>query len=137
MELSFAFLCDYADQSAKMTAVGIGFDTIYAAKVPASHRLMFAVLGVRFTVVEVGPKQLGVRIIDADGTDIAPPMDTTINVEPPPPGFTHRAVRVALGLQGLTFPRYGDYSVRFLIAKQEVANIPLKVTPPPGQPKTA
>ena len=48
MEVNFAFLCDYADQSgAKMTAIGIGFDTIYATRVPAVHALFFSVISLK------------------------------------------------------------------------------------------
>jgi hypothetical protein len=134
----FAFVCDYADHSSgKLTAVGIGFDTIYARQVPARHPIMYGVLGMRFSVVEVGPKKLGVRIIDADGNNIVPPIDGNVNVDPPPAGYTNRTLRVALGIHGLEFPRFGDYSVSFLVEGQEVARVPLKVAPPPSLPTTA
>ncbi len=131
MEVSFAFLCDYADQTAKLTAIGIGFDTIYAPKVPATHPVFFAVIALRFSVVEVGQKKLGVRIIDADGKGIVPALDTTISVERPAEGYTHGTQRIALGLHGITFPDYGDYSVSWLLDGNEVAQVPLKVAPPP------
>ncbi len=138
MELAFAFLCDYADQTGgKLTAIGIGFDTIYARNVPATHQLFFAVAGFRFSQVEVGAKQLGVRIIDADGNNIVPPLDTTINVPPPPPGYNTRTHRIALALHRVVFPNFGDYSVSWLLAGQEVARTPLKIAPPITPPTTA
>lgn len=138
LELMFAFLCDYADNSSgKLTAVGIGVDTIYAHQVPAQHPLLYGVIGLRFGIVEVGQKQLGVRIIDADGNNIVPPLDSTLNVAPPPAGYLNRNLRIALALQGLLFPRYGDYSVSWLLGGQQVASVPLKVAPPPAPPTTA
>ncbi|MSQ05915.1 MAG: hypothetical protein EXR54_03025 [Dehalococcoidia bacterium] len=138
METTFAFLCDYANQTAgKLTAFGIGIDTIYARQVPATHPFMYGVLGLRFSIVEVGPKKIGVRIIDADGNNVVPPLDTGTNVDNPPPGYNYRNVRIALGLHGLVFAHYGDYSVSFLVEGQEAARIPFKVAEPPSLPATA
>ena len=132
MEVNFAFLCDYADQSgAKMTAIGIGFDTIYSAKVPAMHPLFFSVISIKFSTTEVGQKRIGMRLIDDDGQNAVPPMDTTINVAPPPPGFLYRTQRIALALQGVTFKKYGDYSVCWLLEGQEIKTVNLKVVEPP------
>ena len=46
MNLDFAFICDYAEVSGKINALGIGFDTIYSPKVPAKHPLFFLVFHV-------------------------------------------------------------------------------------------
>lgn len=138
MEVAFAFLCDYADNTGgKISAMGIGFDTIYAPKVPALHPFMYAVIGLRFSSVEVGQKQVGLRLIDADGTNIVPPLDVAIHVERPLEGYTYRGARIALGIHGMRFPQYGDYSVRWLLNGQEIANAPLRVAPPPPPVRTA
>lgn len=138
MEVNFAFLCDYADQSGgKMTAVGIGFDTIYSVNVPATHPLFFSVISIKFSSTEVGQKQVGMRLIDEDGNNIVPPMDTTLNVVQPPPGFLYRTQRIALALHGVTFPRHGDYSVSWLVDGQEIKTVHMKVAPPPAPPTTA
>ena len=76
MEVNFSFLCDYADNSGgKLTAVGIGFDTIYTRTVPATHPMLYAVAGLQFSSVETGSKQIGIRIVDADGNEIAPAVN--------------------------------------------------------------
>ena len=137
MEVDYAFLCDYADNSGKLAAFGIGIDTIYARRVPSVHALLYAVASLKFTSVEVGEKQIGIRVIDADGTAIVPPIDATINVLAPEPGMTHRGQRIALALHGVRFPRYGDYSVRWLVNGQEVKSIPIRVTEPRTPPRTA
>jgi len=134
MEVNFAFLCDYADQSGgKMTAIGIGFDTIYAAKMPAAHPLFFSVISMKFSTTEVGQKRIGMRLIDQDGQNVIPPMDTTVNVLPPPSGFLYRTQRIALALQGVTFQKYGDYSISWLLDGQELKSVNLKVTAPRQQ----
>jgi hypothetical protein len=137
MNVSFAFLCDYADQTSKMSAIGIGIDTIYAAKVPVVQPVFFAVIAIKFSVVETGSKRLGVRVITADGKDVVRPLDTTINVEPPPEGYSYRTQRIALGLHGVRFEQYGDYSVRWLIDGNEITEIPLKIAPPPAPPRSS
>jgi hypothetical protein len=137
LEVNFAFLCDYADQSgAKMSAIGIGFDTIYAVKVPAMHPLFFSVISLKFSSTEVGQKRIGMRLINEDGQNIIPPMDMTINVSPPPPGFLYRSQRIALALQGVKFEKYGDHTVSWLVEGQEVKTVNLKVTEPPKRPGT-
>ncbi len=131
MEVSYAFLCDYADQSTKLSAIGIGFDTIYAQSVPARHPVFFAVIALRFTVVEEGAKKLAIRLIDADGKDLIPSLETTINVPRPPEGYLHSNQRIALAMHGVELPRYGDYSLRWLVDGTEVQQVPLRVAPAP------
>ena len=134
MEINFAFLCDYADQSGnKLTAIGIGFDAIYARSVPATHPLFFAVLSIKFSATEVGEKRLGMHLIDGDGKDIIKPIEAALQVEPPPVGFVHRIQRIALAMQRVTFPSVGDYSVSWLLDGREIASIPLKVSEAPQQ----
>jgi hypothetical protein len=132
MEVNFAFLCDYADQSGgKMTAVGIGFDTIFAAKMPAVHPLFFSVISLKFHSTEVGQKRIGMRLIDADGKNVIPPMDMTLTVAAPPPGFLYRTQRLALAMQGVKFEKYGDYIVSWLVEGQEVKTLDLRVVEAP------
>jgi len=138
LEVNFAFLCDYADQSGgKMSAIGLGFDTIYAVNVPVRHSLFFSVISIKFSATEAGPKRVGMHLIDEDGNNIVPPLDTTINVSSPAPGFLYRNQQIALAMHGITFPRYGDYTVSWLVGGQEIKVVPLKVAQPPAPPTTA
>ena len=137
MEVTFAFLCDYVDQSgSKMSAIGVGVDTLYAKNIPATHPLLFAVIALQFTSVEVGQKNIGIRVIDSDGQNVFPPLDGTFNVLPPPPGYSYKTERIVLALQGLSFPQYGDYSIRWIVGGQEVKSASLKIAPPPAPPTT-
>lgn len=130
MEVNFVFLCDYADNSGKLAALGIGIDTIYAQTVPAEHPLFYAVIAIRFNTVEVGQKRIGLRLIDADGNNVVPPLDATIDVGNPPPGYTYRVQRIAFALHRVRFPHHGDYSISWLVDGAEVKSVPLKVAPP-------
>ena len=136
MEVTFAFLCDYADTTGpKLTAVGVGLDTIHAAEVPVKHHLLYAVAGFTFTRAETqsGRKQIGIHIVDADGVPVMPSIKLDVSMEAPQSGYSYRTQRVALALQGLTFAKYGDYSVSWLLDGMEVKTLPLKVVPS-GQP---
>lgn len=137
MEVTFSFLCDYAEPTGgKLHALGIGIDTVYAKNVPATHPVMYAVIALRFSSVEVGRKEVGIQLIDADGKSLIPPLERSLTVERPPTGYTYRTHRIALGLHGLTFPSYGDFSVCWLVNGQEVARLPLKVAPRIEPPPT-
>ncbi|OGN89311.1 MAG: hypothetical protein A2158_04190, partial [Chloroflexi bacterium RBG_13_46_14] len=108
MEVNFSFLADYADnRGGKITAVGLGIDTIYARSVPIRHPLMFAVISIKFSITEVGQKKIGMRLIDQDGTNIIPPLDTSINVTPPPAGILYKNASIALALNMVEFQNYG------------------------------
>ncbi len=133
MDVAFAFVCDYAENSSKLTAVGIGFDTIYAPDVPLTHPAFYVVAAFRFKAVEAGQKTIEVHMIDADGGAVVPPLRTQVEIARPQAGYTHRTQRIALGLHGVTFPAYGDYEVSWLIDGHEATMIPLKISPPPSQ----
>lgn len=138
MEVTFTFLCDYADNSGgKLTAVGIGIDTVYAASVPVTHRSFYAVIALRFTSVEVGTKQIALRLVDADGHDIVPGIDQALNVPDPMPGYTYRTQRIVIGLGNVRFEKFGDYAVVFLVNGQEASRTPLKLALPPQSPTTS
>ena len=133
MEVAFAFVCDYAENTSKLTAVGIGFDTIYAQETPLTHPAFHVVAAFRYRAVEAGQKTVEVHIVDADGGEIVPPLRTEIEVSRPAAGYRYTTQRMALGLHGVTFPAYGDYEVSWLIDGREAALIPLKIAPPPEQ----
>src|SRR5574342_664165 len=85
METEFAFLCDYAQQESKLNALGIGWDTIIAPELPVRHTIMTFVARLRGSMAEVGPKDVMIRIIDADGQDVIPPVEQQLqfNVQTP------------------------------------------------------
>ncbi len=130
MKLDFAFICDYAEVAGKINALGIGFDTIYAPKVPCKHPHFFLVIKLRANVVEAGEKNLEVRLIDEDGKDIIPALRGKFIIQKPVAG-TESIGRIAMEFGGVEFPRYGSYSLHAVIEGHEMVSLPLTVSPPP------
>lgn len=130
MKPDFAFICDYAEITGKINALGIGFDTIYAPKVPSKHPHFFLVIQLRANVVEAGEKTMEVNFIDEDGKDIIPTLRGKFTIQKPVAG-TESIGRIAMEFNNVEFPRYGAYSLHAVIQGQEMVHVPLRVSPPP------
>jgi len=130
MRIDYAFICDYAEARDKVSALGIGFDTIFAPKVPARHPHFSVVVQFRFTLTEIGPKSVVVHLIDADGSDVIPSINGNIIVNPRP-GALENTARLVMEFGNVEFKTYGDYSVRVNIEGQEIVSIPIRVAEPP------
>jgi hypothetical protein len=132
LDVEFAFLCDAALESGgKVSALGIGIDQITAAAVPAVHPMLGVVVGFRYIVTESGTKKVEVRLIDADGGNVVPPVEGEMVLADPTDGLSGRG-NLILQLGGLQFPKYGQYSVEIGVGGQSIASIPLRVSPPVG-----
>ncbi len=129
MKPDFAFVCDYAEVTGKINALGIGFDTIHASKIPCKHPHFFLVIQLRANVTEAGEKKLEVRLIDEDGKDIIPTLRGKFIV-PKPVAGTESIGRIAIGFKDVEFPRYGSYSLHAVIEGLEMVRVPLRVSPP-------
>jgi hypothetical protein len=130
MQVDFAFICDYAEATNKINALGIGFDTIMAARVPTRHPTFFLVVQMRATVVEAGEKNFEVHLIDDDGKEIMPALKGQFNI-PRPPSGTESTGRLAMRFDGVEFPRYGNYSIHMVLEGHEMSRIPLRVAQAP------
>ena len=131
MDVDFAFICDYAEASGKINALGIGFDTIFTQKVPSTHPNFHLVAQIRASVAEAGDKDVVIRLIDADGNDVTPEISGTINVPKPQEGATESIGRLIMGFNNVKFPKFSEYAVHVVIQGTEMIRIPLKVTQPP------
>ncbi len=133
MELDFAFVCDYAEITNKINALGIGFDTIFAQAVPVTHGSFHLVAQFRAEPTEVGEKRLTFSIIDADGKPIMKPAEASITIAPPAPGSYDIVARVSIAFGSVSFPRFGAYSLHADLGGQEVIRIPLRIAKSPQQ----
>ncbi len=131
MDIDFAFICDYADVSGKINALGIGFDTIYAREVPVRPRTFYLVAQLRMSVAEAGGKEVEFHLIDADGADVIPPLKKKVEI-PTPAGAFETKGRLAMAFNNIEFPRYGVYSLHLVIQGSEMVRIPLRVAPHPN-----
>lgn len=130
MRSDFAFVCDYADATGKINALGIGFDTIYSNTVPARHELFYFVVQFRASVVESGNKTLKILLIDEDGQTIMPEITLPLTIRPPV-ASTESTARVSVAIRNATFPRYGRYSLRAAIDDIEYVDVTINVAQPP------
>jgi hypothetical protein len=130
LNIDFSFICDYADVTGKINALGIGFDTIYSPRVPCKHPSFFLVVQVRASTVESGEKNLRVNLIDEDGKDVIPAITGKFTIPKPASGM-ESVGRIAMRFNNVEFPRYGDYSLHAVIEGHEMVRVPLKVIQPP------
>ena len=131
MECEFSFICDSAQQAGnKLYALGIGWDTIYAPSVPIRHTQMAFVTRLRASVAEAGTQDVTIRIIDADGEDVLPPIVQQLSLEIPPPAV-HGNLNIVANLGGLEMKKFGAYAIHLVVNKVEMARIGFSITPPP------
>jgi hypothetical protein len=126
----FAFLCDYAEKEGKIHAVGIGWDTLYAPELPHRHPMIAFVGRVSGTAAEKGPKDISIRLLDADGEDVGPTIDQQLPFEVQP-GKLKGNLEVVVQFGGIEFKKYGTYAIHLVIQGNEMASVSFEVSPPP------
>jgi len=131
MNTDFAFICDFAEAGAKLNALGIGFDTIYAAQLPARHPHFSLVMQLRSSASEAGQKKIQVNLMDDDGKDVIPPVQGQFNL-PRAEGRTYATGRFVMEFNGVEFKSYGTYTITVAVEGMEVASLPFRVSPRPN-----
>jgi len=134
MDVDFAFICDYAESSGKLNALGIGFDTIFAKQLPLRHPHFSLVLQLRASIVETGQKKIQVSLIDDDGKDVLKPIQGQFNI-PKTDGIAPNIGRFVMEFGNVEFKKYGTYSIRIVIENMEIASIYFRVSQPPASPQ--
>ena len=130
MQLDFAFICDYADSTSKVVAIGIGFDQIQAPSLPARHPRLCVVARFRAHKTEVGRKQARVVIMDADGSEVAA-VEGALDFTEPIDRLETTATLV-VNFDNLNFERYGPYSAHVLLDGNEMHRMGFEVSEPPA-----
>jgi hypothetical protein len=127
MRVEIFTLCDAAtvDAAGKLNILG-SFDRLNAREVPAVHPQCALAIKLRFEPVEEGQKRIRIAFIDADGADVMPTLDATAEVRfrPEDPTVT---VPLALSIQQLRLPRFGEYSIDLAVDDRHEKSIPLFV----------
>lgn len=134
MNTDFAFICDFAEATAKINALGIGFDTIMATQLPIRHPHFSLVLQLRASPAEAGQKRIQVNMVDEDGHDVIPAIQGQFNL-PRTEGRTHSTGRFVMEFNSVEFKSYGQYTVTVAVEGLEVASIPFRVIPQPPRPR--
>ncbi|MFV1995974.1 MAG: hypothetical protein ACC661_11120 [Verrucomicrobiales bacterium] len=126
MDIQVATLCDSAaDYGAKLCILG-AFDTICSPKFPAVHPHCAIALRLCFIPEDNGETRLNISVIDEDGKGIIPSIEPVIQVEVPHDSF-FMTRNLVLNLQGMSFPRAGQYSVDIRCNNEIARRIPLRV----------
>jgi hypothetical protein len=139
MDVDFAFVCDYADANGKVNALGIGFDTIFAASAPTIANF-YIVVQLHMDPAEARSLTVRLRLADDEDRNVAPPLELTGEqldsglkteiVTEPPPGES-ASIRIITGVRS-PIPRFGQYFVRVSAQGDEIVKIPFRLAPLPA-----
>lgn len=131
MNVDVFTLCDFAQNTPgnKMNIVGT-FNRIFARQIPAVHPLCALAVLMRFEQIEQGTKNIRVSIIDSDGRPVVPILEAQLNVQISP-NESDASVPLAVVIQQITLPRFGEYSVDLAVDGRQEASIPLYVLQAP------
>lgn len=126
MNIESFMLCDAAtDNNGKLNVLG-AFDSLYAKEAPITHPHCAVALRMRFSKLEEGAKKVKIDIIDADGRNVVPSMNGSINVKMPGVASSS-AVNMILNLQGIKFNAFGEYMIALAVDGRAMASLPLFV----------
>ncbi|MBI5408072.1 MAG: hypothetical protein HZA14_01750 [Nitrospirae bacterium] len=131
MKIELFVLCDAAtDYQGKLNVLGT-FDTIWAKKMPAVHPQCAIALRIRFMKMEEGAHAVKINIVDEDGKGVVPPLEAGVNIRFKDTPLTSLAANMIFNLQGLKFPKQGEYAVDLAIDGRHEASLPLYINPVP------
>jgi hypothetical protein len=127
--LDFAFLADAAEAEPgrKFYVLGGGIDVIAGQQVPLVHPHMALLMRFLVHPTELGrPHQLEIRLVDADGGELAR-LEGALEAGGQATPGRHVAVNVVINMANTRFERGGDYSVDILMNNQHQKSIALRV----------
>lgn len=130
MKVEIFTLCDAAtvDAVGKLNILG-SFDRLNAKQVPVTHPQCSLAIKLRFERVEEGQKRLRIAFVDSDGAAVMPTLDATTEVRFQGNDSTS-TVSLALNIQQLKLPRFGEYSIDLAVDDRHESSIPLFVPSP-------
>ncbi|PYJ50105.1 MAG: hypothetical protein DME87_07335 [Verrucomicrobia bacterium] len=129
MKVEIFTLCDAAtiDAGGKLNVLG-SFDRLNAKEAPVMHPQCALAIKLRFERVEEGQKRIRIAFVDSDGTSVMPTLDATTQVRFVTEDSTATA-SLALVIQQLKLPRFGEYAIDLAVDDRHEASIPLFVRP--------
>lgn len=128
MDVKFALVADHVSETreGKMVIVGI-FDTISAPTAPATHPSLFVTARLETSIGSGTKHKMRLGMWDEDGREVIPLSgELDLPFVSQGPGRPLRA-QLILQFNLLTFPRFGDYEFRILVAGVQVAAIPVRL----------
>ncbi|MBU4198808.1 MAG: hypothetical protein KKG09_04150 [Verrucomicrobia bacterium] len=126
MDVEIFTLCDAATETAgKLNILGT-FDRIITRQLPTIHPHCAIALRVRFDRIEEGEHRVKINLVDDDGQSVFPGLDGNISVKMPPEGMSVCA-NLILNLNGLKFPKPGQYAIDLAIDGRQEKSLPVFV----------
>src|SRR5437762_13653289 len=133
MELAAAMIADAAVvERGKLYIHGGGWDTIYAATIPAVHPAMSVVLLLRLEYTEaLKDIPIAIELVDEDGNAVGVKVEGKMNIghapgtKPGAPIFVPQAIT----LNGLQLPREGSYNFRITSGPRHIGSVLFRVVP--------
>ena len=123
-------LCDFAaDYQGKLCIQG-GFDSLVARQFPVVHPVCAVALRICLTPEDEGTHELGLSIVDADGTPLDKErMPIKINFPVPafPEGASFFTRNLIMNFQGLRFEKPGNYSIDLTVDGELASRVPFRV----------
>ncbi len=123
MEVNFGIFCDAAtvDAAGKTNILGI-FDTITVQQYPAVHPKMALVLSISVDSVETGQHSLKISFVDAQGEDILPPLEGTVEIQ-----HGQSSLPMVLDMNQVEFRHEGTCAASIIIDGVQLKTVPLNV----------
>jgi hypothetical protein len=131
MDVTLAVLADYANvsQDGKLNIMGI-FQEVNPPALPFQLPQMFLVVSFEAGPAEFGSlKDVRIALLDSDGDEMLALEGQAEVPRPPRPG-RRTYINQVLGLNGVAFPRPGDYEFSILIAGETRGTAALHVNEP-------
>jgi hypothetical protein len=132
MQIRFAFLCDYAQESGngKISALGIGIDSFHIADLSQPVPSFCLVVNIEANRSEAGQKYMEIHLMDSDVNSITEPLHGEISLQGPPAGMKIKA-GIVIYYNGVIFPEYGAYLLSIVVDGHELTSLPIYVAPAP------
>lgn len=142
MELNFFLMADHASVTIdqKLNINGI-FQSLSAMNFPAAHPTLFLIAQLQASPAERGRRfRVQIKLMDEDGNELGA-INQVAEVPIPPPGSGRLIyVNQIFQLNGLQFPKPGDYQFSLLVdddQKGELEFSLIQFHPPTEQPPPA
>jgi len=127
MEIEIFTLSDYAENFNGRLVIGGTFDLIGAAMFPTNHPSCALSLKMRFGEKEIGKHSLQLRLIDSNGNNIIPDLNTQVEVLAAQNGVSYSGVCCVFKLANVRFPSIGRYSFELYVDNEWTSALPINL----------
>ncbi len=114
MNIEFLTLCEAADLEGDTISVTHASNRLFSKSPASIIARCCVVFRIRFELNEEGEHNASISILDADGVSLTPPNSYPIVVKISGRFITNTLIG-KIGIKGIVFPNYGEYSLNLLV----------------------